>query len=1616
MTHSPLSPHLAFIHQRLPTWLTQTSTPQRQTLERRIRRSHAASRRVAETLAPLEDIEAFCRPLLEQALGDWFADTTLPAVDQGRVLQSDNDHSWLEAALQNFDSGARPTLLDAAGATQRSTVDVDTFVKGVRNLDLGQRYRDHLADQIDTDAFREQLRQHDHAAFAAALSLAHLQGRVKTLGASLGETVVSGMDDAARRELHCSFLSLFGIPLNGPMLIHLDPSRKVDICLLYLPGHPSSPLRQYDSQPAAVAALTERLWKARERQFFTRYVDLASQPRFAAQLRAILYPRYPYAQMQPSPPVLEKHETFSWIKRAFPSPKDIWQETLDKNARLRFTVTPWAKDAFVERARTQVERRLQDAASLVVPTAQRDALAQLARIEGWLGVGLTVLNVAGFFLPGLGELMLVVGGAQLVDEFLEGVHSANEGDADAAIHQLFDVFENLVQFAALGTAARFSEPVDVLQGWHQVGSPGQERLWHGGLAPFARARPWPEGHTVGSKGLYDWQGQQWLERDALALPLEQADGGTLHLAAAEGHRHRPSLLGDGQGRWLLEQDRPLAWPQDKLLRHLGPLGAGLEPAALDRALIASGYDANRLRQTLANHHPLPALLIDTLEALGAHSVSGATPEPALANAITRVFPTLSRPVRAEILTQAAPRDLNQLQRTGRLPLRMAESARLYVRESRISKALARFHQTSGSAADRDALALGALQRLPGWTGEVRIEIREARLGGPLQAAAGKPGQPAKVLARTSRGYTAYDEHGLELAGDSDLFRALLQALPDSERDALGVRIGEAGNLRDKLFEQAAGDRRRAASDLGMAPVRPLYRLPSLLPGERRLGYRLSGGARGWVSDDDLFNQLFPPTPTDDREMLRLRLRYQAGDQPGAFGRLLTRMRADYRLLDFELQRWVHDPEGVSVAGLEQRRTARQALAQRLRSAWRREPTGDPSSSIDHVSLLMEVHQLDSLPRIPVRLPHVRQLAINGLSDPHAVGLEPLLRAFPGVRHLDLAQNALNRLPATLADLNELQSLDLSENNIDLDDTGSLAVIGQMPHLRRLNLTEGVQDLSISALEGLARLPALSWFQADSNELALGAEHFQVLQRWPALRGISLGHNAIVLDEAGRAALARLSHLEALLLQENPLSLAPDVTGWSALQQLDLESTGISQWPEGLTALMNQRPLALRQFDLSNNTLTEAPDLRDSAFARSVRDDVPDIAYSLNDNPFSEAARLRLEDAGLQTTAPGRGPIEWSSGWPAELQIHLSDTAEDPQWQALYELFDRLMYSADYQRSADAMRNRMQQVVRVLAGDLETMQASSWGRAQLQQQIDDLLRDAGQQCVDQASLLFQQVETDVQVWQAVNHAMPGMTDEAVAVEAAGSLYRQRLLDARVADLYQARVARRRFLAQATDDLQRQAAPPRHPDDDIADSALTEPDYLLDELEIALHARMQLRGRLRLPAQPGEIRFAYLARLSEATLQRLAAGVEGDFDAPRLGQWAVAQPFWQAWLRRLSPQDFESLARTWEGASEYFDALGSAGGLEGNYTGPPVPDGFINALQREMTDVPGLAWRRHGITQRYDLTAARFAHHAPTLLERVGGVLLRARQDTETALLETLTNTLVNAHVQAGESPT
>lgn len=1607
MSHA-LPHHLALIHQRMPSWLQQSTPAQRSTLKSRLQLSHKATRKLEQAMASIQSVEAFCRPLLHDALKSWYPGQTLPQVDQAVLSDRTPGHhrsmSWLEAALQNLKPDT-PIWLYPSADGARMALDTSRFVKGIRNLDLGQRYLNHLRDQVDNDTFRSLLRAQDHAAFAAELSCAHLQGRLDSLGQALGEAVLAGAVEIpsahGSARLQCGYLSVLGVPLSGPLLVRREPQGQTEPCLLYLPGDQQGAVRQYPSLQAAGAALTRRLWETDFRQFFTGYVSHAQRTTFIARLRQTLYPRYPYATLHPTPPVLEKGQSFSWIKRAFPAPHELWQETLDKNARLSLTFTQWPGNCFIARASNQVQSTLDDAVTLAVPTAQLDAQAQRERIMGWFGVGLTVLNVVSLFVPGLAQVMLVIGGAQIVNEFLEGVHALEEGETDAAIEHLFEVFDSLVQFAALGAAHAAIELPGPLEHWTSIAGKSGARLWHGDLKPFSKLTPWPSGTASNGEGLHLWQGKHWLSLDGKALPVEQNPEGGWQLAPAKGHQYQPRLLGNGQIPWQLEHEQPLAWSTAKSLRRIARCEPAVSDETLLRALRCSGYSEAAVRRVMVDQQTAPALLLDSLQALDATGAAGPESSWADASALARDFPSLSSRARAEILAKADAKDVTQMQQSGRLPLPIAETARVYLREARIDRALQRFYQQSGPAQDRDALIFGTLEQLPGWTNDVRLELRQDSPHGPLLKVCGAEGRPVKTLVRSAQGYQPYDERGQALASKMTIYQAILNALPDSERVAMKLEIHQPLRLRDALFEKASIDRQRTANQLGLAPIRPLYRLPTRLPQERRIGYPLSGRGQGWTTDEQAFDALFPSREPQDREWLRQRLREQAGSSPGAFSRLLERLRTDLQRLNRTLDTWINDPEGIAVGAIEQRRAARTEAAQRIRQAWRRE--GQPG----HVGLILQAEHLGPLPNLPIQLEHVRLLMVNGSRSGETMNMEGFVQAFPRVQLLDISSNMLRWLPEPIAQMHELQALDVAQNFLPFDGEQNLNVLTRLTQLQRLNLTDAVENLPATALQRLGQLPHLQALQLDLNNLNLQTEHFQALQNWPSLTELSLGSNDITLTAESRTALAQLNRLRTLHLGENPLQLAPNVSGWQHLETLDLGQCQLTQWPEGLADLMNQRPLVLRSLDLSENRLVDAPALQNTAFAEAIRAEEDATFYDFDSNPFAEPAQRALRDAGL-AAIPDMDALEapaqaWNIELPADLQAQRQANAEDPMWAPLYRLFERVVDTPEYVASPPRMRERIVHILRALTPQPVAGEDGGWGLAQLQQQLANQIDAAAQACVDQASLLFQQVETEVSIWRAVSSAQAGAGDEAVAVSVATAMARQSQLDAQVAAVYDARVARRNALAAAEDAAGRQAAPALHPDDDLSDALLSNPQSPLDEIEMALVARIYLADRLGLPEQPGQIAFGYLANLSESTLERLAVAVERETDAHYLAHWASEQRFWQAWTRRLRPASFEALARDWEAASEYFTELSEATSSHGPYRGPAVPERYVAELERQTQAVPGLTWRIDGVLQRIDLVSNRYPGEN-ALYELAGRLLLSTRRQAEQALYAQLAEEL------------
>lgn len=126
-------------------------------------------------------------------------------------------------------------------------------------------------------------------------------------------------------------------------------------------------------------------------------------------------------------------------------------------------------------------------------------------------------------------------------------------------------------------------------------------------------------------------------------------------------------------------------------------------------------------------------------------------------------PGLGSSAAIRVLLEANAEELARLQSGKRVPLRLLEISREFARQRRFNHAVAGLHMENSGGSESQWLALRALERLPGWSDEVRLEVREGSLDGPLIDSVGSEsaGQ-TKYLVKRGPVYQAYNERGEEL--------------------------------------------------------------------------------------------------------------------------------------------------------------------------------------------------------------------------------------------------------------------------------------------------------------------------------------------------------------------------------------------------------------------------------------------------------------------------------------------------------------------------------------------------------------------------------------------------------------------------------------------------------------------------------------------------------------------------------------------------------------------------------------------------------------------------------------------------------------------------------------
>lgn len=457
-----------------------------------------------------------------------------------------------------------------------------------------------------------------------------------------------------------------------------------------------------------------------------------------------------------------------------------------------------------------------------------------------------------------------------------------------------------------------------------------------------------------------------------------------------------------------------------------------------------------------------------------------------------------------LLDTASSLELREIDQ-GTVPTRLSQLAESLRDEARLNHAYEGLYLDAIDTLESHRLALHSLQRLPGWSKRLRLEIRNPAPDDTLIDAIGKPRARIKrTLIRSPEGqYTPQDRSG-SLSGETDLYTAILQALPDAERDALGLRIGQGPALRQALHSHA----------LERNTLRKLITAqPARAPDDTRTHLRLLGMDNyppapmqaQPPSPRAMARSLFPAhTDAQIDELIR-----DLASRPDGALPILTALHQEYLHLDRDLATWeANTPQtypGTEVP-LSRRdyldaRQNRRLFRHALLRGWRRESEADPyfePPTRNGQKLILPYPILGELPTLRANFEHISYLELRGQQT--ALTVETFLRSFPRLRYLSISNVRLGQLPPAIGGLATLNTLVLSDCGISLTP-GTLRVLSGMNRLRTLDLFNNPLGLTPS-LESMPDMQFLDLSSTGISQVPAG-----LLSR-PALELAVLSNNQI----------------------------------------------------------------------------------------------------------------------------------------------------------------------------------------------------------------------------------------------------------------------------------------------------------------------------------------------------------------------------------------------------------------------------------------------------------------------------------------------------------------------------
>ena len=1250
----------------LPDWHKKASPAAHRNLKNSVKLNWIAQNDVDHTLSNLQDVYAFAKPVLQQALKDRFGveddveQTWLRLYAPTRTAWWVHDFSdgttsrtvsLLDAALHNF-SRDETFAPDSEFITRpnnrghfavkplKHKISIDQFMSLCRELNIGARYQQHLNDFLQStnpvanSVLRHKVILSQKSALNVAAHMALMNNDIDQDAFDLVQGVLVERANLRWNGQAVGYynLAIMDTRMTGIVMITPDvstASRPVPV-LVYVPHDPEHPLKQYPSSLEFMAELTRQLRDGTNtppyQQFFSQFVEHQQRGHFFAGLND----RLSKVKWQPAP---QGSNLPSWRETSVDNPNlqfSLLNVTLDRETR--FNGNLW--DYFY---RQKLNKILNDAREIAISTEYADRMARWAWWDNLEKMLSDILNaallVATPFGPGLGELMLAYTAYQLTDEVVEGIVDLAEGRLAEAGEQTLGVLESIVQLGAfaaggaLGNAAR-TKLSPFFEGLKPVQlANGQTRLWNPDLAPYERPGPAPATNVrPDASGIYQHQGRRLVRLDDQHFEVAQDPVTGQHRIKhpQRPDAYAPSLRHNGHGAWISETENPREWEGSTMIRRLGHSTDGFNDEQLEQIRQISGTDEGVLRRVHMESAPPPPLLTDTLQRLASPAVAPAPLSPEIAPLFSD-FPELPATVAEQIHARASAAERQRITRESRLPLRLRTQARELQFETQAVRAAQGLYPSASITLDTERLVLGTLRIYTDSFGDLRLDIRQGTFDGELRCSVGPDDATrVRVLIRDDAGqYQVRDGEDQPIHEADDFFEAVLQATQVSGRNSLGYKPGDGEFFRQWVMVKSAPPSERRTV-LATPPVRPVAEHETML---------LVRGGRASKEGKTLHERIQDLHP------------HFSENEVDAFAKALTEKGQELQAIEQHendldelretLNRWEYqqpeawgpDPEGFLHGGGKR-------IAERLIDCFERKNSGlgnrtDPDSyALDLSSDLLPLNLDTWWSQRPELRTFLDRITVLKLDNTRFSG-QPngLLKDFPHLRELSARNCELTAVPAS---------------------------IGSMHRLERLRLSE----------------------------------------------------NEIVLDAPAVERLKPLTYLEILRLDENPLGRLIDIGRMPRLKVLGLKDTVITAWPQGVFAKPRPRGFVL---DLRDNPIDQIPEVvpgsADAWVVARTRLDVGNLSpdNQLRYQDYRRSVALPPEpilpsNTRQELVVNSNASLErWNEvpGWGVERANIWSELVNEPQGQQFMKVLLDTQNSADFRAGGAAMEQLQQRVWRML---------------------------------------------------------------------------------------------------------------------------------------------------------------------------------------------------------------------------------------------------------------------------------------------------------------------------------